>query len=242
MALIPHAQLDQVVRNAVALDLNDLSRQAEHAEREARARVEQILAEGEQQRQCLLSGAQESGRAEGHAQGHAEGLEQGRAEGKAAVLAELAPQLQAMEAAWVEALQGFEQNREAMLGKARHDVLQLALEIARRVTHRSIECDPDAVLGQIGAVLDQLTRPTTLRLAVHPADAPLVRETLPTLLSKFENAQHAEVHEDDTLRRGSVVARTASGGVLDASVAAQLDRIVEELLPDESQDAAGGMA
>ncbi|MFT5424228.1 MAG: flagellar assembly protein FliH [Phycisphaerales bacterium] len=231
MALIPHAQLDEVVREAVAIDFGDLSRRAEHLRREAQAHAQRVLEHAAVERMKLVEGGREQGHADGFAAGQAEGLEEGRASGRAEVLAQLGPQIESLLVAWGEALGQFEDARDTMLSEARQDVVRLALTLAEKVTHRMVEVDHTIVGDQLEQVLGLLTRPTRLRVLVHPDDEPAVRDAMPTLLDRFENATHAEITHDPALLRGSVIARSDTGGVLDASITTQLDRLVLEILP-----------
>jgi valyl-tRNA synthetase len=86
-----------------------------------------------------------------------------------------------------------------------------------------------------GAIEVATTRPETMladmAVAVHPDDEPLAREALPELATRLAAAAHVEVASDASLERGSCIARTGSGGMIDASIRTQLGRIVEALLP-----------
>lgn len=235
MALIPHAQLDEIVRDAVAMDLNDLTRRADHVRQEAEAHARRVIEHAAVERRKIIDGAREEGHADGFAAGRAEGLEEGRAAGRAEILAQLGPQIEALLMAWAEALGQFEQSRDTMLVEARQDVVRLAIALAERVTHRLVEVDHEIVGDQLEQVLALITRPTRLRVLVHPDDEAVVRDALPALLDRFESVTHAELAFDGSILRGSVIARSDTGGVLDASITTQLDRLVREILPGGRQ-------
>lgn len=231
MALIPHAQADRLVRQAVPLDLTDLQRRADFLRREAEREAQVIVDRARQEAAELLERTREEGRAEGLEQGLREGLEKGAGEGRAEALRETGDLVERLSVSWAGALSDFEERREAMLTDARTDVLRLAIAIAEKITRRTIELDSGAAARQLEHALEMLTRPTQLRVAVHPGDVGSLREVLPSIVARFEQAMHAELIEDTTLSPGSVVLRTENGGVIDASIRTQFDRMVRELLP-----------
>ncbi|MBX3406340.1 MAG: hypothetical protein KF869_06210 [Phycisphaeraceae bacterium] len=237
MALIKHANAAQIAREAIVLDLGDLTRQGQALIESARARADQILAEARIERDRLIAGAAEKGRAEGLAKGLDEGRAKGRDEGRAAALAEHRDDLARLAASWQGALDEFAAQRQMLLNHAHTDILKLAAMIAERVVKRAIELDAGVVADQVRAVLASVTRPTELLLRVHPEDLETAQAAMPELLSAFELVRGAEVIGDPSLSRGSCVASARSGaggiggGEVDASIGTQLDRIIEALLP-----------
>lgn len=240
MGLIRRADAQTMARNAVVLDLSDLEGRGaavrEHAQREA----ERILAEARAERDRLIAGAREEGLTLGREQGRNEGEAAGRAEGRAAATSEWRDKLDALQDSWARALDQFIAARDAMLTGARTDVVRLATLIAERVIKRTIEHDPDVVQDQMGEALALLARPTRARIAVHPEDEALAREVVPSLLARFEKAEHIEIETDPGLARGSCLVRTGEGGRIDASIAGQLDRIVRDLLPGDAEAPGAG--
>ena len=231
MALIRQSSGATLARDAIVLDLGDLSRQGEQLRARARAEGDRIIAEARAERERLITGAAEEGRQAGLAQGLGEGRQQGAVQGKEAALAERRERLATLEASWSAALGVFDAERDQMLLQARQDVLRLAAVVAELVTKRAVALEPGRVADQLGAVLAVLARPTRLVVSVHPDDQELAREALPALCEKYSAATNVEIMPDPSLSRGSCVATTGTGGVVDASVRTQLERIVELLLP-----------
>jgi flagellar assembly protein FliH len=239
MAVIRQSQADRIVKDAIVLDLGDLTRQGEQVRSRAKADAEAILAKAAQERQKLIISGKEEGAAKGHAEGLAKGLEEGKKQGYEAALAERRQQLDALAAGWTAALDGFEQERDRMLLEARHDILRLAVMMGERVTRRKIEVDALVVQEQLESVLSLLAQPTRLSINVNPEDEGLARESLPALMGRFSAAQHVDVRADASLTRGSCIATTAGGGILDASIPTQLDRMVQALMPGPGPAATG---
>jgi flagellar assembly protein FliH len=231
MAVIRQSEAHRIVKDAIVLDLGDLSRQAEGVRTRAKADAEAMLTKAAAERSKLISGAREEGLAQGLAKGRAEGFEAGKKQGYDAALAERRELLKKLDAAWAAALEEFSRERDRMLLEARQDVLRLAVLMGERVTKRKVELDPTVIVGQMEAVLTLLAKPTRLTVAIAPGDEALAREAMPEMMAKFSAAQHIDLIVDASMQPGSCVARTAAGGTFDASIPAQLDRMVAALMP-----------
>src|SRR5690606_4694204 len=79
-----------------------------------------------------------------------------------------------------------------------------------------------------------------LVVAVHPEDAALAEEALPGVVARLRAGAHAELVEDAGLSRGSAVVRTPGGGAVDASIDAQVERMVRALLPGREPRGGSG--
>ncbi|CAG0999504.1 V/A-type H+/Na+-transporting ATPase subunit E [Phycisphaerales bacterium] len=234
MAVLRMGEAMRTTAGAVVLDLGDLKRQGEAIRARSQAQAEEIVRDAHREREALIAGAREEGRAEGMRAGREDGMRAGREEGKAAAVAERRAALQALEKSWSDALAEFVRMREHLMIEARSDIVRLALEIAQRVTRRKVDADPGVVGELLGAVLALITRPTRLSVRLHPEDEPLAREVLPALLESLSHVEHVELRPDPSLPKGSCIARTPTGSEIDASVTTQLDRIASALLPEGS--------
>lgn len=230
MALIKNAQADSLPRKAMVLDLGDLQRQAEAIASEADRRARVMLDDAKKERERLISGATEEGRRLGHQKGFEQGLTEGREKGRAEALAQTKAAADALIKSWETALVRFEAQRDELLADARADVLRLAAVIASRVTKRTIELNPDVVKDQLDAAIRLVIAPTRLVVGVHPDDLALAEQVLPALVQRFAAGADCEVLKDEALAPGSCHIRTDKGDI-DASVDAQLSRIVDMLLP-----------
>lgn len=229
MALIRQSSWTPSNRPAVVMHLGDLRERAAAVEREAAQQAASIMADASTKRAGMLEGAKEQGYREGLAKGIAEGRAKGEAEGHAAALAASRTRLAEIEARWMAGAAEFEVARERMLSEARQDLLWLAIQIAERVIKSRIETDPKVAAAQLEAVLGMIMRPSNLTIAINPDDEGVLREAMPSMVSRFAAAQHMELVREPSLPRGSCVART-TGGEIDASIWSQLDRVAETLL------------
>ncbi|MEO1128905.1 MAG: FliH/SctL family protein [Planctomycetota bacterium] len=233
MAVIKSTHSGKLLQDAIVLDLGDLRREAERLEARAREQASAILDEARAERERIIEGADAQGHTEGHERGLAEGREAGLAEGRTQGIQSMEELLTRLSAQWEGALGGFLEQREQILSDARMDVLRLATLIASRVTKRVIEIDPKVAEAQLEAALRLVLQPTRLLITVHPEDHVLIAEVLPTLVQRFGNDLHTQVHEDASLERGSCVLRTDRGEV-DASIDGQLERMIDALLPRQT--------
>lgn len=238
MGMIRRADIESYTRQATVMNLGDLHQQGQTVVRVASEQAEKILQDARVERQRLLEGAAAEGREQGYKVGHQEGLQAGKKEGFDKALAQHSEQITGLTARWGEALDAFVDARDAMYQHARRDVVELAVQIAQRITRRLIKHDPASVQTQMQSVLDTLARPTGLVLRVNPEDLSYAETVMPGLIADCMNCAHAEVVGDPAVSTGSCIAETEGRGIIDASVETQLGRIVEELIPGHARPEA----
>jgi len=156
------------------------------------------------------------------AEARAAGFGEGEAKGRRAAAAELQPVMERL-ARSIEEMAGY---RGSLRRQAERDMLQLSLAIARRVLHRQLALDPEALHGLVLAALEKLESQEISRVQVHPSMAPQVR----ALLEKTVAGARIQVVADPARESGALVFETERGN-LDASVESQL-REIERGLAD----------
>lgn len=110
--------------------------------------------------------------------------------------------------------------RKRFRAEVEEDTVKLAIAIARRVLHREVATDPEAILGLVMAAFQKLNARETQRLRVSPGDATLLQENR----AKLAVPQGLEICADGSLPAGSVIFET-SRGEMDASIDTQLGEI-----------------
>jgi flagellar assembly protein FliH len=135
--------------------------------------------------------------------------------------------VQKAEQQYRQAMQRLAQSVEEMLAtrlrirqQMEEDLVHLAVEVARRILHRELTVDPEALLGVVKAAIQKIDARELHRVRVAGADARLVQDCLASL----NLPARVEVTADPGLPRGSVVLETARG-TLDSSVETQLQEI-----------------
>lgn len=231
MGMIKRADYEQHARDAYVMDLSDLEKRGRVVVEQANTQAAQIIAQAKAKRDHMISTASDQGRKQGYQAGFTLGQTDGIVRGMQDAREEHAQELAQLTQLWTDQLDSFEQMRDGLIEQGRTEVIELAAMIARRVVRRVVELDPSVVVNEMRAVLSQITETSRFVLAVHPDDAQLAQEELPSLVERFASCEHAQIVTDASLERGSCVARTSGGGEIDATIGTQLDRIIEALLP-----------
>ncbi|MDA8362268.1 MAG: flagellar assembly protein FliH [Gammaproteobacteria bacterium] len=157
-------------------------------------------------------------------QAYEEGFAQGRQDGKAQVVAQ-AGRLAKLIGLLNEPLADLDQQVE-------HELVQLAMVIARALVRRELRSDPGAVVAVVReamSVLPVAARHVSVHL--HPEDAALVRGAL--ALPEGERAWR--IVEDPVLARGDCKVHTENSQI-DASIESRLTSIVTAILGGERHD------
>lgn len=144
------------------------------------------------------------------------GYREGEAAGRHTAAADLRPVMERL-ARSIEELASI---RPAALVQAEAGLLKLALAVARRILHRELSIDPEALEGLVRVALQKVRIEEVGRVRVHPEHAALLRAAL----EKLPAGRGVEVQPDPQLEPGGVVLETSRGN-LDASVETQLAEI-----------------
>jgi flagellar assembly protein FliH len=110
--------------------------------------------------------------------------------------------------------------KRKLRNEAEGELIRLSLAIARRILHREISIDPDALHGLVHTALQKLQNREISRVRVYPAGADAVRSAL----ERIGAAPAIQVFPDGGLKNGGIVFET-SFGELDASIDSQLQEI-----------------
>lgn len=146
--------------------------------------------------------------------------QQGRNEAEAAANQRAIQKAEPVIAALNGIVQELAGTRKSFRAEAEHDTVQLAIAIARRVLHRELSTDPEAILGLVMAAFQKLTARETHRLRVSPSGAAAIQEHR----SRLDLPPGLEIVSDASLSLGGAIFET-SRGELDASVGIQLAEI-----------------
>lgn len=158
----------------------------------------------------------EAARAAGFREGEAAGFRDGEAAGAARANSSIEPLLQQL----TRTIQDLASYRGRFRKEAEQDLVKLAVAVARKILHRELTVDPNAILALVRVVLETIDAREVHRVRLHPADAAVVEKHL----ASIGVPQQLVVTADPTLERGAAVFDTARGN-LDASVQTQLAEI-----------------
>ena len=149
-----------------------------------------------------------------------ESFEAGRQQGEQNARAELQPVLQRFNAAVGDVTS----LRPEMRRRAERDTVQLALLIAKRVLHRDLSVDENALAGIVRVAFERLARSESYTVTVHPRFAAAITAALPG-----SQSSRVRIEPDAACAPGTLVIHSAEG-VIDASIDTQLEEISRGLV------------
>jgi flagellar assembly protein FliH len=152
-----------------------------------------------------------------------EARQAGYQEGIRAAKAESAAEIKALQERVARSVAELAELRPRLRRQAEGDLVKLSLAIARRILHRELDVDPEALRSLIQVALDKIQAQEICRVRVLPSQESLFRSVL------GEGPGSApEVVADRTLDWGAVIFETNRGN-LDASIETQLLEIEQGL-------------
>ena len=148
------------------------------------------------------------------------GLQQGTHQGDSTARQQLSGETEAMVQRMARTIEEISGLRQRGRREAEGDIVSLALAIARRILHRELTIDPEAILGLVKASLDKLDVRELRTIRVHPENA----SQLEKHFERMGLPRRLAVTGDSSLERGAAILETDRGSV-DASVETQLAEI-----------------
>lgn len=156
----------------------------------------------------------------GYQRGYDRGYEEGRAAGEARA-ADLAGQLAAPVLTNFGAIVNqLASARKLARQEAEESVVKLALAIAKRILHRELATDPEAILGLVRSAIDRLDAREIHKLRMSPGDAQIASDNR----ADMGLPQAVDILADATLPPGSATFETTRGE-FDVSAHTQLEEI-----------------
>ncbi len=156
----------------------------------------------------------------------AQAFEQGRQSAQQQLRSEFEAALARNSGAISRALNEFAVERQNYYRRVESEVVELALAIARKILHREVQIDPQALAGIVRVTLEKLDDGTKVTLHVHPQEAADWRHYFACLA---EDRPAPEIQEDAALVRGECRIDTSLGST-EVGLASQLKEIETGLL------------
>jgi len=165
-------------------------------------------------------------RQSGYDEGYKKGLNQGRAEGRT----QAEQVLQQFNQAITDAIQ----QREVLLNEAKQKILDLVIQISRKITYDAVTVDPETTLTMITGVIDNLIDRSRLKIKVNPNHLPIVEQNIERFVMGSATIKEISVEPDPRVRYGGCFIETPTGDI-DARLESQFEVIEETILSDEVQ-------
>ncbi|MFQ5498451.1 MAG: FliH/SctL family protein [Candidatus Zixiibacteriota bacterium] len=158
----------------------------------------------------------------GRAEGHEAGLQQG--------LAEARKVLGQFEAAIADAIG----QRHDLLEEARLKVLDLVIQISRKVTQDAIEADAEKTAQIIARVVDGLVDRSRIKIRVNPDHLPIVEQNIERYLQDSTAVKELSIEPDSRVKYGGCFIETPTGDV-DARLESQFE-VLEATLGNQETE------
>lgn len=210
-----------------AFSLKDIEEHARMILLRAGKQAEDILAQARHIKQQAAAEGAKIGRQEGFAAG----LLQGRQSGHEQAMRENHQAMSDCMAALNAAAEQVDQSRRQLEAQALTEVIELSIAIARRITKRQGELDPQVLEQNLHEAMKLVVHAADVRIAIHPTQKSTLTDALPRLQLQWPQLRHVELIQDPDLAPGGCRIFTTQGQV-DADLDGQLDRIVADLLPN----------
>lgn len=182
----------------------------------ATADAEAILTEAHQRLRTIVESAQ-TGAAEITQHARQEGQDSGYRDGIAKAESEMEEMLATMRGL----IDMARAERHKIIEGAEPEIIKLAMGIAERILHKTVEVDRDVVVAITKAAIGELVDRESITVRVNPIDLERMKQHRDSMLALGET-KHMRVIEDQRVDPGGVVVETESG-TLDAKIETQIE-------------------
>jgi len=107
------------------------------------------------------------------------------------------------------------------------DILEISVDIARKIVKKEIEQDPQILLETILDVLKTIAKDESrINIKVNPTQLNSTKENMPTIIDSLGLDARINIHADATIDVGGCIVET-NNGIVDATINTQLEIIKE---------------
>jgi len=159
------------------------------------------------------------------AEAYREAFQQGLRDGMAAGREQVRAQIERLDQLLTDLARPFAAIDETV----QHELVSLAMALARQIVRRELRQDPTQIIGIVREAIGQLpVAARDVRVQLHPEDAAIVREHL----APVENERAWALVEDPMMMRGGCQVISASSRI-DARLEQRLGALLSELMGSE---------
>ena len=109
------------------------------------------------------------------------------------------------------------------------DILEISVDIARKIIKKEVATDPQIVMNIIIDILKNVSKTEPkIMIKVHPAEVQFVKDNMPNAVYELGVEAKISVVGDENLQEGGCIFET-SNGIVDASIDAQVEIIKKAL-------------
>lgn len=225
---------NQAPARSQAFSMRDVEVHAATVLAQARKQADQLIAAAQAEADQIRADRFKVGYEQGLAAGRDQGMAQGQQSGHDEALAANSAKLQDLVSALATSAAQLEASRRKLEAETVFDVVRLAVAIARRVTKRLGDIEPEVVRANVAEALRMVVNASAVKVALHPSQLEVLEQELPSIRTMFPRIQQVELVADASLSPGGC-RLIAGSGIVDADLDTQLDRVIADLLPPGTQ-------
>lgn len=110
------------------------------------------------------------------------------------------------------------------------DILEISVDIAKRIIKKELESDPQVLLNMIVDVLKSVSKnEPKVTIKVNPQSAQFVKDTIPNLTYEFGIDSKINIVADPAIEDGGCILQT-NNGIVDVSIDTQMEIIKKALV------------
>ncbi len=127
------------------------------------------------------------------------------------------------------AIADFMNAKQDVLDYLAPNIMEISIDIAKKIIKREIEQDPSIILDNISSILKQLSKEEAkITLKVNPIQVPLLKSEISDMMSNAGLDSKVMIVPDENIMEGGCMV-TTTNGVIDATIETQLSVISEAL-------------
>jgi flagellar assembly protein FliH len=119
-----------------------------------------------------------------------------------------------------------------LYAQAEHDVVKLALEVAKKVVHRAVQVDPEIVQTLIRVALSHVAVKSPVTVHLNHADYGFVLEQRKSLMQTGESDREIVLVADKSVERGGCLIETECGDI-DARIEEEFREVERAFFSDK---------
>ena len=109
------------------------------------------------------------------------------------------------------------------------DILEISVDIAKKIIKKELESDPQVLINTIVDVLRSVSKnEAKINIRVHPQAVQFIKDTIPNITYQYGIDSKINVISDPSIDEGGCVFQT-SNGIVDASIDTQMEIIKKAL-------------
>jgi flagellar assembly protein FliH len=109
------------------------------------------------------------------------------------------------------------------------DILEISVDIAKKIIKKEVESDPQVLINTIVDVLRTVSKnEAKINIRVHPQSVQIIKDTIPNIIYQYGIDSKINVISDPSITEGGCVFQT-SNGIVDASIDTQMEIIKKAL-------------